>query len=75
MNMTAENENENKVSVQTSWCVDDVRNFYGAAVEHMTDEQILGELLSLSRRFEDKCIESGWEVIEFLFETTKGGDA
>ena len=73
MNMTT--ENENKVSVHTSWCADDVRTFYGDAVEHMTDEEILGELLSLSRRFEDKCIESGWEVIEFLFETTKGGDA
>ena len=56
------------IKVETSWCVEDVRGHFKEDVDHMTDEEIMRELENLHGAFHDKCVESGWDVIDACFE-------
>ena len=71
--MSKPEEPTDKVPVGTTWCAEDVRTHYGDRVEHMTDEEILEGLRNLHKYFDEKLVESGWEVIDFCFDIKEGG--
>ena len=58
----------NTVEVRTSWCVDDVRCFFGDDVKHMSDREIQDGLDDLAGGFHEMCVQSGWDVINNCFE-------
>ena len=50
--------------VEISWCPADVKSLY----EHWSDEKCQEMLFKISNYFEDRLIESGWEIMEILLD-------
>tara|TARA_R100001015_G_C4622878_1_gene180485 strand:+ start:42 stop:242 length:201 start_codon:yes stop_codon:yes gene_type:complete len=57
-----------KLKTGTTWRVEDVRHRLGKEVEHMTDEEIIDEMDNCYKVFQESCLQSGWDVIDFNFK-------
>jgi len=55
------------LKVGTSWCPNDIRNHFGNDVNHMTNEEIQDGIDNLEEKFNEMCIQSGWDVINYNF--------
>lgn len=50
--------------VEVSWCPADVK----AINEHWSDEKCMEALDKIASYFEDRLIESGWEILEIFLD-------
>lgn len=59
----------NKI-VETAWCPADIKSIR----PEWSDEKCIDALVNISSWFEDRLIESGWDILEILLDMEYGRD-
>ena len=63
-----------KLKTGVTWRVEDVRWRLKEKVDHMTDDEIIDAMDDCYKVFQESCLQSGWDVIDYNFKVKEKTD-